>query len=288
MNRNHYVVRIETPHLTIEGKSRAGNETWFRVRELGVALDIGRCPDELIGIAHVFVTHAHLDHASGIPFYAAQRKLQRLPTGTIYLPAESVDDMRLLMEVHHRLENASYPLELVGMFPGDVVSLRRDLEVRAHRSPHRVAAVGYEFSERRTKIDPSLVGLPDQEIARRRRESPELFRVETKPLLYYTGDTDAGVFDGNEVIFQAEVLMIECSFTGENDHQRATQYQHIHLDDLFERSDLFACEVLLLTHFSLRDDPAEIHGLISRRAPERLRQRIRLALPEPFSRLAPS
>ena len=46
-------VLIQTEHLTIEGRSRAGHETWFRVRELGVALDIGRCPDEIIAVPDI-------------------------------------------------------------------------------------------------------------------------------------------------------------------------------------------------------------------------------------------
>lgn len=47
-------VVIQTPRFSIEGKSRAGNETYFRVRELGVSLDIGRCPDLLISVPHIF------------------------------------------------------------------------------------------------------------------------------------------------------------------------------------------------------------------------------------------
>ncbi|HSP35679.1 MAG TPA: hypothetical protein VLU46_15310 [Thermoanaerobaculia bacterium] len=77
-------VSIPTRHFTIEGRSRAGHETWFRVRELGVALDIGRCPDPVIPLPHVFVTHAHLDHAVGIPFYAGLRHLQRIDGGRVY------------------------------------------------------------------------------------------------------------------------------------------------------------------------------------------------------------
>ena len=80
-------VRIETPRFTIEGSSRAGVESWYRVRELGLALDLGRCPDNLVGVSRIMLTHAHIDHAAGVPYYAAQRKLQRLDPGTVYVPA---------------------------------------------------------------------------------------------------------------------------------------------------------------------------------------------------------
>lgn len=285
MKRRDADIFIETSRFTIEGKSRAGNETWFRVRELGVALDIGRCPDTLIGVSHIFVTHLHLDHALGIPFYAGQRKLQRLTPGFVYIPRESEEGYRKLMALHEELENTKLPIELVGLSAGDEIALRRDLGVRTHRSTHRVAANGYEFFDRRLKLDASLVGRADADIARLRRESPELFHLESKSLLYYTGDTDAEVFAENRAIFESEVLMIECSFTGPDDRDRAVQYRHIHIDDLFERAEQFQNETIILTHFSLRDSPEEIHGLLSRRTPEKLRERLCLALPEPFVRL---
>src|SRR5438128_11928758 len=93
---------LRTPHFVIEGRSRAGHETYFRIRELGVALDIGRCPDVIVPMDHVFITHAHLDHSAGIPFYAAQRKLQRLEVGTIYVPEESAELVRELLAVPRR------------------------------------------------------------------------------------------------------------------------------------------------------------------------------------------
>src|SRR6266852_4260321 len=101
---------LRTEHFTIEGRSRAGHESFFRVRELGVALDIGRCPDLVIAAPHVFITHAHLDHSVGIPFYAGQRRLQRIAGGTVYVPHENLDDFRALMALHTKLENVDYDI----------------------------------------------------------------------------------------------------------------------------------------------------------------------------------
>lgn len=276
---------IRTSRLTIEGKSRAGNETWFKVRELGVVLDIGRCPDTVVGTANVFITHAHLDHAIGIPFYAAQRRLYRLGTGTVYVPRENVDDYRALMALHEKLEGTQYPLNLVGMEPGDVVRLRRDLRVRAHRSPHRVVANAYEFLEVRKKLRHEFVGRSEDEIIAMRASGFDPFEETLQSLLLYTGDTDRRIFAQTDAVYRAEVLMIECSFTGEDDAARAERFTHIHIDDIFERADLFENHVIILTHFSLRDSPEEIRSKIASRCPARLRDRIRLTLPEPHGRL---
>src|ERR1700690_2761475 len=146
------LVTIPTRRFTIEGRSRAGNETFFRIRELGLALDIGRCPDIIVGIREVFITHAHLDHALGVPFYASQRNLQSLPSGNVYIPAEAVEGFHRLMKAHEALENTTYELNLIGISAGETIELRQSLAVRAHRAPHRVVANAYEFLEPRHKL----------------------------------------------------------------------------------------------------------------------------------------
>src|SRR6266850_1294928 len=139
--------KLETEHFTIEGRSRAGHETWFRIRELGIGLDMGRGPDALIPMPHVFVSHAHLDHAVGIPFYAGQRRLQRMPGGRVYVPSETIDDFRELMRIHERLEGTTYDMELVPLSAGNTVPLGRTHFARAHDATHRVPARAYEIVE---------------------------------------------------------------------------------------------------------------------------------------------
>jgi ribonuclease Z len=277
------VVTIRTSQLTIEGRSRAGNETWFRVKELNVALDIGRCPDRLIGVPNVFVTHPHLDHALGIPFYASQRNLQRLPTGTVFVPAEKAEEVRELMRLHERLEGTSYDLDIRGMAIGESLGLRRKLVVEAHESTHRVPARSWRFLERRQKLLADLAGSSPQQLAAERAGGKPTVEERLHPLLLYTGDTDAGIFECGTPLYDADVLMIECSFTGDADGERAKRYTHLHLDEIFERADLFENEMIILTHFSLRDAPVTIHERVRRRLPRVLRGRVRLALPDPHS-----
>jgi len=278
-------VTIRAGRFTLEGSSRAGNETYFRVRELNVALDIGRCPNVLVGVPDIFVTHAHLDHAAGIPFYAAQRKLQKLEPGTVYIPEGNLEDFRALIEVHERLENTKYRIDFIGMRPGEALPLRRDLQVRAHRATHRVVANAYEFVETRRKLKPELKSLSGEEIGRMRAAGTAIADDHETSVLLYTGDTDRRILEECEPVFMTEVLVIECSFTAPEDRGRAEEYAHIHLEDLYDHAERFKNEVIVLTHFSLRDSPGEVHQEIASRCPEVLRERIRLALPEPFDRL---
>jgi ribonuclease Z len=280
-DRNLFV--LETEHLTIEGRSRAGHETWLRVRDLNVALDIGRCPDEIIGVPNVFITHAHLDHSLGIPFYAGQRHLQRIEGGSVYVPSEAAEDFRALMKLHEKLEGTDYGIEIVGLAEGDVARIGRTLEVRAHVATHRVAARAYEFLEIRHHLRPEFAGRDD--IAELRRGGKDVTEEYRHPVLFYTGDTDRGILERNEALFSAEVLVIECSFIADGHQERAAKYRHIHFDDIAEFAGRFANQVIVLTHFSRRYSREEIHDGIRRRCPAVLRERMRLALPEPFQRL---
>lgn len=281
MDKDHTI--IATEHFTIEGRSRAGHETWFRVRELGVALDIGRCPDAVVSMPHIFVTHAHLDHALGIPFYAGQRHLQRIEGGRVYVPSESADDFRTLMALHEKLEHTGYDIEIVGVAENDVVQIGRTHRVRGHRATHRVAARAFEFLETRHHLRKEFEGTSPAELSRLRHEGVTVAGESDHSLLFYTGDTDRGILEANTQIFESDVLMIECSFIAEGHQERAARYRHIHFDDIAEFADRFRNQMIVLTHFSRRYSREEIRDTLRRRCPAVLRERIRLALPHPFT-----
>jgi len=279
-------VTIDTPHLSIEGRSRAGHETWFRVRELNAAFDIGRCPDQLVGTPDIFVTHAHLDHAVGIPFYAGQRQLHRMTGGRVYVPADAAGGMREILAIYERITGASFAeVEVIGLAVGDVVRLGRTHEVLTHRATHRVAANAYEVIELRHRLRDEFAGRDEREITELRRNGVNVNEAWRRSMLFYTGDTDRGILEQNETLFQSEVLMIECSFIAKGHEDRAAKYRHIHFDDIAAFADRFENDTIVLTHFSRRYSRSEIHDEIRRRCPAVLRKRIRLALPEPYQRL---
>jgi len=279
----HFV--LPTEHFTIEGRTRAGHESWFRIRELNIGLDIGRCPDALLSAANVFVTHAHLDHAAGIPYYAGQRQLQGMPAGRVFVPAETLEDFRALMAIHTRLEGVHYDMELVGMAPGDLVRISRTLWARAHRATHRVPARAYEIIDWRHHLKPEYAGREGHELAGMRAAGVRIHDEVEVPILFYTGDTDRGLLEENQAIYKAEVLMIECSFVADGHQGRAEKYRHIHFDDIAEFADRFENRLIVLTHFSRRYSRDEIVEMLRRRCPAVLRDRIRLAFPTEWQRL---
>ena len=271
--------------LTIEGRSRAGNETWIRVRELGVALDAGRGPDALIGASRILVSHVHPDHFSGIPFLASQRALQSLEPATVWLPHESKDLAEELMRVHERLEECRYPVRFVAASPGDRFPLKKNLEARAHRAPHRIPAVAWELVERRTKLRPELRHLPGEVLAEMRANHESITEEHDLSRLFYSGDADAGIFASAPAVFDAAIVLIECTYVRSEDRERAGRWGHLHLDEILEQADRMRAGEIVLLHFSLRDRIEDIHREVRQRCPASLRSRIRLALPAPWNRI---
>jgi ribonuclease Z len=243
------LIVIDAPRFRIEGRSRAGHETFFRIRDLGVAFDVGRGPDAVTAMPRVFVTHAHLDHAAGIPYYFAQRHLHRRAGGRVYVPAESEPELRAILAAWQRVANTSWPeTELIALAERDSVDLGSGREVLVHRASHRVAANSYELFEK------------------------------SRSIFFYTGDTDRRLLERNAAMYESEVLMIECSFLGERHRANAEKYQHIHIDDIADFAERFQNEMVILTHFSLRYSPREIRDEVTRRCPAILRERLRFAL----------
>ena len=273
--------RLQIEGMTFEGRSRAGNETWIRVRELGLALDVGRGPDALVGTGKLFVSHVHLDHFAGVPVLISQRSLQSMEPPVVWLPGESRDLVADLIRTFGSLEGFEYRVELVGATPGDRFTIRRNLEARAHRATHRVPALAWEFRERRVKLAPAFRHLPGEVLREMKRNGHEAFEETWHSRLMYTGDTDREIFEVSPAIFDTDVAVVECTYVREEDRERGRQWQHLHADEIFEHAERFRGSVLLV-HFSLRDTPEQIHTMLTRRCPAVLRGRLFLALPAPY------
>ncbi len=266
--------------IPLRGVSIAGRETWFHVPSLDLALDVGRSPAEILPAPNVFLSHAHLDHAGGLAYWASQRRLLRLPPARVFTDPAAVPAWNRILELHAGLEGVAYQVSVEGLAPGASVTLRKDLSVSAFRADHRVPTVGFVASEVRRRLLPGWQGRPEEEIRGAILAGEEVTRLSPRPLLAFSGDTGAGVVaSAPREAFEAKVLLLECSFVEPEDLRRARDYGHLHVDDVAERADLFANEALVLTHLTLRSTPGELRRTIARRLPASLAARTVLFLP---------
>lgn len=269
------VARLRLDELTIEGSSRAGEESWFRVQPPGIGLDVGRGAHRLIGVRELFLSHGHLDHAIGLPYLLSQRSLQGLGATRVHCPGPVVEPLASLVAAAEQLEERSYDCRIVPLAPGDRVEIGREFEIEAFATDHVVPSLGYHLWRRKTRLAKRFRGASEERIVRLKREGIEVTEIREELWLSYCGDTGPGVFASEPRLGEARVLLLECTFLSPTLPERANRYGHLHFEDLVTRRGELSNSAIVLHHLSRRHRLAELRRQIDQRLPE-LAERIHL------------
>jgi ribonuclease Z len=265
--------------LTIEGYSRAAVQTYWRIPELKLGFDLGAQPWSFMTTPTWFISHTHLDHLAALPVYVARRRMMKMEPPTIYLPAEAIEGVEMLLRAFQRLDRGRLPAKLVGLEPGQEVELSRELVVKAFATRHTVPSLGFLVWERRKKLKPEYHGLSGDEI-RDLRLSGVVVSAEIRlPKVAYLGDTAPAGLDALPDLYRAEVLILEMTFVAPGERPSIIhKFGHTHLDDVLARAEQFENDVIIASHFSTRLHPDQIQRIIERRLPDSLRGRLKIWL----------
>ena len=71
------------PPYRIQGISVAGEQSVVHIPELDLVFDIGLCPRATLAAGTVCLSHTHMDHVAGLPYWFSQRSFQKLGTGRV-------------------------------------------------------------------------------------------------------------------------------------------------------------------------------------------------------------
>lgn len=265
---------VDLQGLEVEGVSVGGIETCIEVPSFKLAFDIGRCPPSALLRPTILVTHAHIDHLGGIAFHAATRALRGMPPPTYVVPPHAVEALAELFHAWRRLDGSDLPHELVAIGPGEEHLLAPGRFARPFRSIHRATCQGYAIWSRRRKLKPELADRGSDELRDMRSRGVEITNDHEVPELAFVGDTRIEVVEREAVVREARRLILETTFVDDRVSVEDCRARgHIHLDEVIERAHLFQNEAILLTHFSARYKPAEIHAALER-LPDELRGRV--------------
>lgn len=265
----------------IHAISAGGIETCYHLPGFDLCLDIGRCPPGAERANRLLLTHAHIDHAAGLPYYVSLRGLIGAPPPRVFCPAADRDALWHILEAWSALQADSDRCELIGVEPGEKIELGRSVYAQTFRSPHRIATLGYTLVRRVKKLRPDLEGRAQTEIAVLARSGETVTTTREIQEVCFPGDTRIEVVEKEPSVTQAKVLLLECTFLGADiSPEQAAQRGHIHLQQIADRADDFKNEVVVLTHFSRRYSREQIKAEVQAVLPESLRERIVLLFPD--------
>lgn len=240
------------PPYRVQGLSVAGEATCIQVPELDICFDMGACPRAMLASRFVGVSHGHMDHIGGLAYFCSQRVFQGMGPGTIVCDARIAPAIRKMMSGYVELERQSTPYTLIPLEPEGTVELKNGIILRGFPLEHTVPTFGFAVIERRSKLKPELVGLPQEKLVELKDRGVEITRTLEIPLVAYTMDTAPGPALVREDVRRAQVIIAECTFFEPEHRERAKVGMHMHVDDIAEWLRVAECRALVLGHLSRR------------------------------------
>jgi ribonuclease BN (tRNA processing enzyme) len=234
--------------LTVRGTSVAARATAFAVPEFGVALDVGRMSPAIAAQPVVLLSHAHLDHLSGVLAYLNVRaRFHKGEPTKLIAPAEVAGRLREALTLMPGMESVRKRMRLeeviVGATPGENVKLPGGSGV-PFAVDHRVPTLGWA-------------------LRRPRRRRPDLV---------YASDGSTEPFAADPGLLDAAVAIVECTFLERNRKVAARLAKHAHLSDWVAIAPALTCDHLVLAHLPPMPG-GELAGLLAPLA-EKLRGRL--------------
>ena len=237
----------------IQGVSVAGEQAVVHVPELDVVFDIGLCPRPVLASPTVALTHTHMDHLAGLPYWFSQRFFQKMPgTARCLVHSAMAEPLRRMMAAWVDLERQKTPHEIVAIEPGQDHDLRPNMFVRAIEVSHTIPALAYVVIERRSKLREEFHGLSQEKLRELRAQGVEITKTLEIPLVAYTGDTEPGDFLLRDEFVRAQVVVSECTFFEDEHRDRAKIGKHIHVEDLRPLLEAWTAKDVVISHVSRR------------------------------------
>lgn len=269
---------IYVPPFRVQGISIAGEESAVQVPELDVCFDIGLCPRPMLTSNYVALSHGHMDHSAGIAYYFSQRNFQGMGVGTVVCHPALETPIHNVMRAWVDLEAQRTPYNVVPLAPEQELEIKKNTFLRAVATNHTVPSLGFVVLERRSKLKPELVGMPQEKLVELKNRGEQITQTLEIPLVCYTGDTAWGTHFNRPDVLNAKILITECTFLEPDHRDRANVGKHLHLSDIVRLLEISSAEAVILTHLSRRTHMSQVHKQIDAAIPAKHRERLHLLM----------
>lgn len=240
------------PPYRVQGISVAGETTCLMVPELDLCLDMGECPRFALASKWVAISHGHMDHIGSLAYYCSQRRFQGMGTAKIICDTRIASAIQRMMAGFVDLEQQRTPFEVFPLEPEQMIEIKPNIHLRGFETEHTSPSFGYVAVEKRSKLKPELVNLPQEKLKELKERGQEITRTLEIPLIAYLGDTAPGPHLVRADVRKAEIVICECTFFEPEHTERAKIGMHMHLNDIAEWLRVLECKALILTHISRR------------------------------------
>lgn len=253
------------PPYRVQGISVAGEQTAIHVPELDVAFDVGLCPKTVLTAPFIALTHAHMDHVAGLPYYFSQRLFQKMETGTCVCHEAIAGYIQTMMGGWVDLEQQHTPHNIIPLPPDGEIEIKPSIFLKGIEAIHTVPALSYAVIEHRKKLKQKYKDFPQEKLRELKRAGEEITDTIHIPLVACTGDTEVGEHLHRPEFRNANVVITECTFFDDAHKDRAKAGKHIHIDQLVDLLSVWNAEHVVITHASRRTTMEQIRKEIGDR-----------------------
>lgn len=248
--------------VDILGRSVSGYATAVFLPAYNLCFDMGEASSDALRAEYVAITHGHMDHLGCVAQHAHIREMVGQHPPTYIVPPCLSDAVPEIFEIWGRVQgHGEAPYRLAVTEPGSRADLPRNAFLKPFRTFHRVESQGYTVYETRDKIKAEYLGLPGRQLGQLKAEGVEITDQINCPVFTFTGDTTSEVFEDR--VFDAKVVMIECTFLEGISEEEATYKGHIHINQLAENEAAFEeAGAVVLCHFSKRYNNRDVEEAI--------------------------
>ena len=246
---------LPTPlRLTLQGASKAGQQTGFKILEWGINLDAGI--EQRSSSNSIFISHSHVDHSWNFPLCTCSRfkvpkGCQKLSGTPLYAPKSAIPLLDKLQETcldlakgritgmsSEAIQNKQnyHPF---GVSAGELYDLPALPKVKLEVLPayHPAESVGFGFSTTTNKLKKEYRGMKGKEIKALRDEGVEITHQVITPQFIFYGDTSIRALEDHEEWTKYPVIIIEATNYPMQKNKLSPEEvrarEHIHFQDLF-------------------------------------------------------